>query len=495
MVFLSLVFTWFIFFAPSTLKNKSARFLSPNNASLIKSNLSFALYRYVSVFNGNISPFDFYRLFWSIDYDPYDPDSGWGKGKFKNIYPLTGKNVQIVPVGARGYLLDSTCTSKVAENRAYFQLPIGMSHARLDDIVDASIYCYISDDFNGDIVAMYSEGTTSGNKTSVYNLNEKSIWKKLSISVNCTPGDAPVYVGIFKVGVTSFSSLKGYVIFAFPQYEIRNVKGESPSLSRPYTKENNSKSTSSNLLKENIYCNIRNSSAQFEIGTEMNARNCYKPDETIMRYKVPIENIELTHKTSNQSSLLGFHDISRLGILMTLNDSDPIRNWINKFVHEDTTYHGYKSNLNVGIVERSMIDGRKIRWKFALKIYSIEYNWKQKIFGGGFNFLNWYGYYFYKDKTKSDYPHNPFLSILLYSGLFGLIIYMIFMYKVFFYYIKYFKEYKILSVFFIITFFFSFFSAGSPFDPPLMGFFVILPFFICSIYRKDKSESNLLTNK
>jgi hypothetical protein len=49
-------------------------------------------------------------------------------------------------------------------------------------------------------------------------------------------------------------------------------------------------------------------------------------------------------------------------------------------------------------------------------------------------------------------------------------------------------EYKMLAIFFLITFFFSFFSAGSPFDPPIMGFFVILPFFIHSINKKIKAE-------
>jgi hypothetical protein len=65
----------------------------------------------------------------------------------------------------------------------------------------------------------------------------------------------------------------------------------------------------------------------------------------------------------------------------------------------------------------------------------------------------------------------------------GLIIYCYFLYKVFFYYIKYISEYPLLFIFFLITFFFSFFSGGSPFDPPIMGFFVILPFFIHSIHK------------
>jgi O-antigen ligase len=89
------------------------------------------------------------------------------------------------------------------------------------------------------------------------------------------------------------------------------------------------------------------------------------------------------------------------------------------------------------------------------------------------------------DKTKSDYPHNPFLYILLYSGLVGLILYLVLLWKVFYYYIKYMNEYYLFFTFFIITYFFTFFSGGNPFDPPIMGLFMILPFLINSIHELD----------
>jgi O-antigen ligase len=169
------------------------------------------------------------------------------------------------------------------------------------------------------------------------------------------------------------------------------------------------------------------------------------------------------------------------------NDTDPIRNMASKFISEDTTYYPYKANIEATGNLTSFIGDRVLRWEFAYQIFRKEYTLKQKIFGGGFNFLNWYGYYFLHDKTQSDWPHNPFLSILLYSGIIGLLIYCFFIYKVFFYYLRYRKEYPLLFIFFLITFFFTFFSGGSPFDPPIMGFFVILPFFIHSIHKKDIS--------
>src|SRR4030042_2910807 len=112
---------------------------------------------------------------------------------------------------------------------------------------------------------------------------------------------------------------------------------------------------------------------------------------------------------------------------------DPIRNWMAKFISEDTTYYGYKSNIIIDTIKDSFFDLRYARWQFALQLFTKEYNWKQKIFGGGFKFLNWYSYYFYNDKTRIDYPHNPYLHVLLYSGIVGLTLYVLLLFQTFYY--------------------------------------------------------------
>ena len=177
-------------------------------------------------------------------------------------------------------------------------------------------------------------------------------------------------------------------------------------------------------------------------------------------------------------------------LLITSSDSDPIRTLIAKFINEDTTYYGYKSEIFVDTVKNSIIAQRLHRWQFAWQIFLKEYNWPKKIFGGGFDYLNWYGYYFYKDKTRSDWPHNPFLSVLLYSGIVGLLLYIFLMYKVVYYYWLYRKAYPILGIFFLITFFFSFFSANNPFDPPVMGFLCNSAVFY-TLYSYKKNEKVL----
>lgn len=128
---------------------------------------------------------------------------------------------------------------------------------------------------------------------------------------------------------------------------------------------------------------------------------------------------------------------------------------------------------------------RTERWQFAHELWKSKYLFWNKVFGHGFDYLEWYGEKFLGNSKKYDWPHNPFISIVLYSGIIGLLLYVLLLFKVTMLYIRYRKLYRIAFVGFLITFFFSFFSAGSPFDPPIMGFFMLLPFLIHSIHKND----------
>lgn len=138
--------------------------------------------------------------------------------------------------------------------------------------------------------------------------------------------------------------------------------------------------------------------------------------------------------------------------------------------------------------KENLFSGRTTRWLYARELWKTEYQWYNKLLGHGFDYLEWYGQKFYKDQIRYDWPHNPFITILLYSGILGLIFYLWFLYRVIKIYVIYRKKYKSIFIGFLITFFFSFFSAGNPFDPPVMGFFVMLPFLIDYIHKKDISN-------
>jgi hypothetical protein len=343
----------------------------------------------------------------------------------------------------------------------------------------------VSDVFNGEWVCLSSEGNTIGDVNHFYDLKNKGSWQKLSLSASCTTGEVRVFLYFSKYGVSNFSSLKGNVIFAYPTVKLIR-KNEDISAS------------SADFMSEGI--KIFTFRCERETNFDITKFIPMKfPDTTRERYilSFPIESREAQlisdYSSINSRKTIQFRELGIFNFPLTLpsnlfidNEKDLVRKWSFDLVAEDTIYHGLKTLILSDSFSDELKGTRILRWKFAWEIFKIEYKLPQKIFGNGFNYLNWYGYYFLEDKTASDWPHNPFLSILLYSGIIGVLVYIIFIVQAFNIFIRYINEYSLLFVFFLITFFFSFFSGSSPFDPPVMGFFAILPFFIHSVLKKER---------
>lgn len=438
-IFLFITFSFIFYFANYNIKSYMIERINPENPFLIKRKVTDKVFRYIKFIDNEISYDELLDKLWSHDYNPYDPRSGWARRRHVIKYPLVGENVEIVPKGARGYLMDSTCNANSWNNNAYSFTEFANIKINSEVTIKASVYCYVSESFNGTWVVIKSEGDSCKHRVGWYDLKKKGVWQKLELEVNCDKGDVPIYLYFAKDNATNFNDLKGYVIYAYPTYKILDNND-----SIIYDA---SKGFSQLLLDKNL---------EFE-----------QTDFSITKASIlPLLSPTFIFNSNK-----------------TANDITPEK----KIINEDTTYYGYETNIDVNYDPRRPINGRIARWTFTWKLYQKEYNWKQKIIGNGFNYLNWYGNYFLNDKTKSDYPHNPFLSVLLYSGMIGLVFYLYLILKVVRVYLKYIKEYYILFIFFCITFFFSFFSANTPFSPPIMGFFVLLPFFIDYIHKKDKS--------
>ena len=304
--------------------------------------------------------------------------------------------------------------------------------------------------------------------------NRKGIWQKLSINAKCKKGVAPVFMYFSKTGAHDFTSLKGYVIFAYPQYTVITKNDSLKSKLVPLRKII---STSISKVEP-----ILSDSILFE---RSQGSNNLLSD--FVQKKQHLKDVSFeTNQRVNYVQVASF-----LPVQIKFQDKDIIRKWASQIVSEDTTYYPFKNKLSVSTSNSEFIGFRKMRWQFGFEIFTKEFNWKQKVFGGGFNFLNWYGYYFGRNKTFIDYPHNPFLSILLYSGVIGLLLYCFFLYKSIGYFIRFYSQIKLVVVFFIITYLFSFFSAGSPFDPPIMGFFSMLPFFINYVYKSTENRNQI----
>jgi hypothetical protein len=130
----------------------------------------------------------------------------------------------------------------------------------------------------------------------------------------------------------------------------------------------------------------------------------------------------------------------------------------------------------------------KVRYEFMSYAWKLfrESNWEEKLFGSGFGYLKKFGAKYNNNPNDPTYPHNPFISHLLFSGVVGLIILFIFLGTVIKEYIKYRKQMGIYFIFFVITFFFAFFSGNTYFSTPILVGLSILPY----IYKNTENEKN-----
>lgn len=399
-----------------------------------------------------------------VNIDPKDPESGWGTKNHKTIFPLTGNNHEIVPKDSKGYFLDSTCNVETWGGNAHSLTEVGRSKTNKNCKINFSVYCYLSNEFNGNAVGSLIVNEKYPDSFAYYDTSKKGTWQKLTNVVERDTNLNRFFLTFSQLNTVNFSNLKGYIIFAHPEYYVTNIEDTS--------------SFNSDILRNNSELNFRMENMLADTLSFTRFQYSFLDNKFMFNSKASPE------RNSRMNQLV-IPDYIKIKSKKTYLNINPFNHFGSKFIRYDTTYHPYTANIELKPISNRFLDLRTIRWQFALQIFKKEYNYKQKLFGGGFNFLNWFGYLFYHDKTRSDYPHNPFLHILLYSGIFGLLLYLFFLYKVFCYYIKYFKEYPFLFIFFLITFFFAFFSSGNPFDPPIMGFFVILPFFIHSIYENE----------
>lgn len=173
----------------------------------------------------------FRDIVWIDNPDPRNPDTGWGESISKRDFPLSGEKVEIVPENSIGYVMDSTCDASTWNNNAYSYTNIS-SLFKGDSITDkngtynASVYCFVSNDFDGIWARISAEGKVSGNTYQEYDLNKKGTWQKIQINFTSSSGIQPVYLFWSKNGVTDFKSLKGYIIYAYPEYYKNPGMGE-----------------------------------------------------------------------------------------------------------------------------------------------------------------------------------------------------------------------------------------------------------------------------
>jgi len=162
------------------------------------------------------------------------------------------------------------------------------------------------------------------------------------------------------------------------------------------------------------------------------------------------------------------------------------------YADENTDYILTQERLRL---EEELADTREIilatriaRWKFALKLWKHEYNWRERLVGGGFDYLRKFGKEFYPDEDRTDYPHNSIISAFLYSGIIGGVFYIYFLVLSFIYYWKYRKQHMLFFVLYLITFVFIFISSNSHFNVPIFAMLSLVPFITRHIVKEKEQK-------
>lgn len=252
------------------------------------------------------------------------------------------------------------------------------------------------------------------------------------------------------------------------------------------------------LIKFN-YKIIQGDSLPFNVGWWVNDAN-----QGFRSYMLPLKITKLEHgwKEAQCSYTFKKTNFGLISFLNSLNDNSivDISNVelidLNKddalpvFVDQIKDISKFNSQMVSDSIElrkySSFISPRINRWKYSIVVFKDSLNFRQKIFGGGFDYLESLGTTF--GEVKYDDPHNPFITAFLYSGIIGGLVYLWFMCLVFYNYIRYYKNHIFFFFCFIIVFAFSFFSANTHFSVPIYAVLSIIPFLTKYIIENEKNN-------
>jgi len=476
----------------------------------------------------------------------------WAGTNFTSITTLTGKGSEQIPMGSIGLKVDKNSQSKSYKGLVYttnsiIYLKLVNSLQRLK----TSIYVYASPDFNGQNLRLAgSTKNIGGYWTSNYNMDNKGTWQKLTINNWGEAGEEYYSTTYFELpNAKDFKNLKGYVIFAHPDFKLLYFDPKNPEsyTSSAFIRDyplvgNNSdivpqgvagarfnRTTEGKVWRDFYHSTTLFCGVQAEPGDSVFASvYCFvSPDfngndvrlelrgpvkgQTLSRFNfnergrwVKLEAKAIADKEGIVSGIFLFmqnnvKDFSALKGYVTFAYPQL---YVKPKVGLTEVISDYKINLagfaglglqlgtsvdstgSDGEFKFSMADDgfagpRVDRWRYAIYLYRHEYTPLQKIFGGGFGYTRKFATQFFPDDQQRDYdyPHNPFLSILLYSGMLGLLISVWFIYQVFRLYWSHRKVLWPFGLAFLASFFYAFFSSNNFFEPAIFGILAFIPFY------------------
>ena len=172
-----------------------------------------------SIFKGETEFQDVNKEIWQTNFDSRYPYTGWAAGNYTPVTELTGDNVSIVPPEATGSKVDKSSRRATYKGNAYYYSLLFEGEKEVKKRYIASVYCYVSPEFNADWLRISSHGDVKGYTASYYDFNQKGKWQKLVSSFYVDSGSFSTYLYFSKLNSVSFDSLKGYMVFAYPEID------------------------------------------------------------------------------------------------------------------------------------------------------------------------------------------------------------------------------------------------------------------------------------
>jgi len=155
------------------------------------------------------------------------------------------------------------------------------------------------------------------------------------------------------------------------------------------------------------------------------------------------------------------------------------------FESNDELNYVFNRLLTISDILTKDDDSRSGRWAFSFNYFS-DLPIYAKLFGGGFSYLQQFGNYF--GESELDYPHNVWISALLYGGILGFITTVILTFYVLFFLLKRKDLFGELIVWYLLFLFFYFTSANSIFSSRIFNILILLPFLSICHPRKNITQ-------
>ena len=467
-----------------------------------------------------------------LPFNALDPDT-WSNYRYTSVSDFDSLFNSNIHKNIKGIEINRNSPAYKWNSEAVFINSIPDTISRSYPCVIASIYCFVSSDFNGDYVKLYEENS-QGLSTSFYNIKKKGSWEKLTISYY-NRVNSSIRIAVGKKEADDLSNLEGKVVFVYPQFEgcfpqpddpvtcwgfsgvtiddLPHPPDDLPKGTKGLLITNKTKSDTwggdayaynsiNSLLQSVEDVKFFNASVFCYVSEDYNggsvrliADGCgYKQSSYNLKKKGKWQRLRLTMECQDR--------IPGITLSVQKKNAKNMESMTGEVIFAGPHFYGpdsIVSNINRQKEEikrekqstlrklktwHKLFEGRTDRWQYAFTLFR-DYNFVQKIFGNGFNYVSLYS----KKYNKGfDYPHNPIASALLYSGFVGAIFYILFLIMTVYYYLKYFKTLYWLFYIYILVLFYTFFSGNSHFSVPVFMVFSVIPFITHALKTQTNEE-------